>query len=228
MARILYIVPLIYTNPNAGSMAYVLEERGFALLGTELWGKHQEVVKRFWDSIDRFFSQIEVFNFKIYHDGLSVDGRAAQELVQQGIINRNHNHILIGNLLARGAMLVRTEDNGLIKQEQKYASKIKLSQSSIEIESAVARYRLAQAKLLEQRDKYMARRINGTLKSDDSGILFLSAYHDVISRLDEGINILQLKNIDRVREYQRAVIYKKEELQQLADYLVSAVSKNLR
>jgi hypothetical protein len=98
--------------------------------------------------------------------------------------------------------LVKTEDLGLVKQEYVYIAKIAHSKSPKEKEVWSLRYKVAQGRLLRQRDDYIAKRIRDTLSEGETGILFIGAYHDIPSRLPEDIQLVQVRDIAKVREYQ--------------------------
>ncbi len=58
---------------------------------------------------------------------------------------------------------------------------------------------------------------------DDTGILFLGAYHSISDKLPEDIKVLEFKDIRKVREYQRILPFharKKDEFEALSKYLV--------
>ena len=59
--------------------------------------------------------------------------------------------------------------------------------------------------MLKERDGYIARRIDETLREGESGVLFIGAYHDIASKLPEDIHVVQVKDITEVREYQRGL-----------------------
>ena len=72
--RKLYLVPIIHTRSDMGSISSVLSEISISAFGEELWNKHQQTVTKFWDAISLFFKLLEVRDFKIYQDGLITDG----------------------------------------------------------------------------------------------------------------------------------------------------------
>ena len=81
-------------------------------------------------------------------------------------------------------------------------------------------------KLLRQRDDFIAARIAETLEEGETGILFIGAYHDVLSRMPEDIQVSQIKDIAKVREYHKTLLSLKTpspRFHQLADYLVSPI-----
>jgi hypothetical protein len=225
--RRLYLVPIIHMSADMGSIASALDKGAADTLGPELLQRHRDTVSGFWDSLERFFSSLVVNNFKVYQDGLVVDGEEGLKTVKEGINQGSKNYQLVGELLKRGAVLTKTEDLPLVKREYGYLTKIAYSKSAKEGEVAALRYRLAQSRLLQQRDSYIARRINATLSEGETGIVFIGANHDVIPRLAKDISVTQVKEVARVREYHKTLLNKRradKHLQDLAEYLVSPIS----
>jgi hypothetical protein len=214
-------------SADMGSVAPALDDKGTAKLTPELWQKHKEIVSVFWDSIGRFLDSLDVNGFKVYQDGLVADGAEGLRIVRESISQGSKNYEIIGRLLERGSVLVKTENLTLVKQEYSYINKMTRSRSFKEREVAALRYKLARGKLLKQRDGFIAERINETLTEGETGILFIGAYHDVIKRLAPDIKVGQVKEVARVKEYHEALINKRrydQYLQELGEYLTSSVS----
>jgi len=210
-----------------GFFGPALGEGANAVLGQELWQKHKEIVSGFWDSVARFFDSLDGNGFKVYQDGMVADGTEGLRIVREGIALQSENYEIIGKLLERGAILVKTEDLALVRQEHAYITKIVGSKSLKGKEIAALRYKLAQSKLLRQRDDFIARRIKETLSEEEPGILFIGAYHDVIPKLPQDIEIKEVKKTEKVREYQRLLSNPrrdKRHFEQLAQYLVSPIT----
>jgi len=210
-----------------GFFGPALGEGANAVLGQELWQKHKEIVSGFWDSVARFFDSLDGNGFKVYQDGMVADGTEGLRIVREGIALQSENYEIIGKLLERGAILVKTEDLALVRQEHAYITKIVGSKSLKGKEIAALRYKLAQSKLLRQRDDFIARRIKETLSEEEPGILFIGAYHDVIPKLPQDIEIKEVKKTEKVREYQRLLSNPrrdKRHFEQLAQYLISPIT----
>jgi hypothetical protein len=225
--RNLYVIPIIHMSADMGSIASTLDDKATAKLTPDLWQRHKEIVSAFWDSIGRFLDLLDVNSFKVYQDGLVADGAEALKIVREGISQGSKNSEIIGRLLERGAVLIKTEALSLVKQEYNYITKMARSKSLKEREVATLRYKLARGKLLKQRDEFIAARINETLAEGESGILFIGAYHDVVHSLVPDIRVVQVKEVARVREYHSLLINTKrygQQLQELGEYLVSPVS----
>ena len=213
-----------------GSLASALDESATARVGPALWQKHREIVSSFWDSIAQFFASMDVKGFKIYQDGLVANGPDGLRIVREGISQGSKNFEIIGRLLERGAVLMKTEDLALVKQEHAYVTKIARSKSLRERELTALRYKLVQSKLLRQRDDFVVRRIKETLGEGETGILFIGAYHDILSKLPDDIQVSQIKDVARVREYHTTLANPKKRDQHfhfLAQYLISPVTNLL-
>ncbi len=226
--RKLYLVPIIHSPADMGTIRTLLSETSAAALGKELWDEHQKTISRFWDSVSRFFSSLQICNFKIYQDGLVGAGEDGLKIVTEGVRQGSVNYEIISSLLQRGAILIKTEDIALVLREYNYIKKITSAKSTRERDTFASRYKLAQHKLLEERDNFIARTIESTLKEGDVGVLFIGAYHEVLSKLPVDIRIVQVKEATKVREYHKVLTHislkTRVQYQQLAEYLVSPVS----
>jgi len=196
--RELYLVPILHMSADMGSLASALDETAKAEFGQEVWQKHKGAVSSFWDSIGQFFDAMNVKGFKIYQDGMVANGADGLRIIREGISQGSKNYEIIGKLLQRGAVLVKTEDPVLVKQEYAYIAKIAHSKSPKEKEVWALRYKVAQGRLLRQRDDFIAKRIEVTLGEGDTGILFIGAYHNILSRLPEDIQVVQVKDVARL------------------------------
>ncbi len=210
-----------------GSMATAMEQSAVAALGGDLWRRHKEIVSRFWDSIAEFFQRLDVRGFKVYQDGLVVDGEEGLRIVREGVRRGSANYNIVSDLLSRGATLMKTEDVSLVKREYSYIARLTEAKSTLQREAATLKYKLAQRRLLDERDGFIARAIDGTLQDGDTGVLFVGAYHNVLSRLAADIRVIQVKEVAKVREYHRIVTdvsQKRQDWQPLAEHLVQPVS----
>jgi hypothetical protein len=225
--RSLYVIPVIHMSADMGSVASSLDDKAVAKLTPEFWRRHKEIVSAFWDSIGRFLDALNVKGFKIYQDGLVADGEEGWGIIREGAGQGSKNYEIIGGLLERGAVLMKTESLSLVKQEYRYITKMAHARSLKEREVAALRYKLAQGKLLIQRDGFIAKRINETLAERETGILFIGAYHDVVGKLPSDIRVVQVKEVAKVKEYHKSLTETKrsdQQLRGLGEYLVSPVS----
>ena len=74
-----------------------------------------------------------------------------------------------------------------------------------------------------KRDRFIAGTINRTLKEEETGVLFIGAYHDVLTHLAYDIAVEEVKNREKVRDYFKMLISGKDEerFNELGEYLMN-------
>ena len=229
--RTLIYVPIIHTSADLGSIAQDVTKRGIRHLGEEIWTKHKNTVEGFWDEISHYFDSVDVKGIKIYQDGLVADGEVGQKIVAETSKAGSKNYQLVSRLLERGALLVKTEDFKFVKEEYERLLAITQAESVIRKIMAFLRYKLAKGSLLNRRDTFIAKRIDETLNPGEKGIIFIGASHKVKEKLPESIKIIELKDTEKVRKYQRILPFHnryKEQFDELGRYLISEVSLEAR
>lgn len=225
--RILIYVPVIHTSADLGSLGKAVAKRGIADLGGEVWKEHIKTVEGFWDTISHYFNSMDVSGMKIYQDGMVAEGEIGQKIVEEGIKAGSKNYELVLMLLKQGAILVKTEDFKLVKEERDSLLKITQSKTMAAKLLGFVRYKLTKNKLLNKRDRFIAKRIDETLNQGKTGIIFIGAYHNIKKRLPKDIQIKEIKDADKVREYQRLLPFynkHKERFEELGRYLISEIN----
>jgi len=222
--RTLLYVPIIHTSADLGSLAEAVQKRGAANMGKEAWVKHLGIIDGFWDAIARYFDSIDVSGMKIYQDGMVADGEIGEKIVKEGVRLGSKNYELVSGFLKAGAVLIKTEDVELVKAEHEHISAMTRDQSRARKLLAYGKYKQAKDRLLKQRDAYIAKRIDETLNDGEKGILFIGAYHNVKTKLKADIDIVEVKDTEKIRKYQTLLPFAekhRKELSALSDYLVS-------
>ena len=172
---------------------------------------------------------MDVYNrkkMKIYQDGMIAEREVGQRIIEEGIKSGSKNYELVLRLLKRGAVLIKTEDFKLVKEELDRLLAITKAKSTSKKLFAFIKYRLIKNRLLNKRDEFISRRIDETLNQDEAGVLFLGAYHNIKKRLPKDIQIIELKDREKIKEYQRLVPFynkKKDRFEELSKYLISPV-----
>jgi hypothetical protein len=222
MRKLLY-VPIIHTEFDMGSVASAVEGKSASLCGKERWAKHKETVAKFWESLAYYFNSLDATNLRIYQDGLPADGELGQRIIEEGARHGSKNYQLILNLMQRGAEVRRTEDPSLLKEEYKYITRLAQSKSFAEKALAYAGYKLRKGRLTDERDKFIAKTINDTLKDGDVGVLFVGSYHDVAPYLSGDIVVEEVKEREKVNAYFKELVSRQDgrRFGQLAEYLAS-------
>jgi len=224
--KALIYVPIIHTSADLGSLAKDLNRRGIADLGEELWKEHIKTVEGFWDVVSHYFDSIDVSGMKIYQDGMVAGGEVGQKIVEEGAKSGSKNYELVSELLKRGAILVKTEDFKLVKKERDRLIAITQVKSLPEKLIAFMKYKVTKNRLLNKRDEFIARRIEETLNQDGTGIIFIGAFHNIKERLPKDVRIMEIKDTEKVREYQKLIPFynkNRERFEELGRYLISKV-----
>ncbi|MFA8436661.1 MAG: hypothetical protein ACEPOZ_19295 [Marinifilaceae bacterium] len=223
--RNLIYVPIIHSSADLGSMAKTLNRRGVAEFGQEFWQNHIQTIDGFWDAIAYYFETIDLYikGTKIYQDGMVTDGEIAMKIIEDSIKSGSKNYEIVSDLIQRGAIIVQTEDLELVREELKSLQAITQTKSRTKKILRLISYKLTKGRLLKKRDKYIARRIAETLGENETGILFIGAYHKVKNKLPKDIQIIELKETAKVREYHKLLPLHtryRDRFMELSQYLV--------
>ena len=224
--RTLIYIPIIHTSADMGSLGKELKSKSVSVIGENEWQKHIETVNSYWDAIESYFKNIDIHikGVKIYQDGMFVDGEMAMKIIHEGVESSSKNSEIVSSLIDRGAILIKTEDFKMVKDEYDgLQSTIKAKTKLLKLLLWVC-YKISKPIFLIRRDKFIAGRIAETLCQNETGILFIGAYHNITKRLPKDIKVTELKEIAKIRKYQKAIQSdsksKNLQLEQLTQYIV--------
>jgi len=224
--RTLFYVPIIHTSADLGSLAEDVKRRGITVLGREVWEEHKKTVEGFWDALSYYFDSLDVSGMKIYQDGMVAEGEIGEKIVEEGIKAGSKNYEVLSKLLKRGALLVKTEEFKLVKKEHEQLLAITRAKSIFKKLIVFIKYKLVKDRLLDKRDDFIAKRVDETLNQGESGIVFIGAYHDIKKKLPQDIQIKEIKDADKVKEYQNLLPFynkNRQRFEELGRYLMSCV-----
>lgn len=224
--RTLFYVPIIHTSADLGSLAKEVAQRGIKDLGEEAWKKHEETVLGFWGALDRYFDSIEAAGAKIYQDGMIANGEIGRKIVEEGVKSGSKNYEVLSKLLQKGGILVKTEDFHFVREERNRLLKITQAETGVEKLMWLIRYKLTKNRLLNRRDDFISRRIGETLEEGETGIIFIGAYHHIKERLPGDIHIIEIKDIKKMREYHKLILFypkNRDRIEELSGYLISEI-----
>lgn len=179
MRRLLY-VPAIHSAPDLGSLAREVQSS----YGDASWDTHEASIASYWERIGRRLDELRLdyTRVKVYHDSIVAGGEAGERIVRELARRGSPDLGLTAALLTKGARLMRTEDLELLLDEYRAVTG---GGASVE----------QQARILEERDRYVAKRISDSLKDGETGILILGAAHRVHHLLPGDIEVLQVVDI---------------------------------
>lgn len=202
MRRLLY-VPIVHSQSDMGQVGVALEHQSAVTLGERRWRLHQETVDRFWDSVEAYLQALDARQLRIYQDGLPADGETGRRIVVEAARRGSRNYQVVLKLLERGAELRLTEDPALLWQER--ANLLALAQAGAAQPRDTEQYRRRRDQLTEERDKAVAEAIGASLQENELGLLFMGAYHDVLSHLAADISVHSVKDPTQLRAYFEAL-----------------------
>jgi len=223
MRKLLY-VPIIHSESDLGSLGPVIDRRSASLVGEKRWAQHKETVSRFWHSVADYLLSCDAVGQKIYQDGLAADGELGRRIVEEAARRGSKNHQLILDLMEKGAEIRKTEDASLLIQEHQSISRLASEKPP---ETTSGDPRAQSERLAEERDRFIAKSINETLRDGETAVLFMGAYHSVLSHLAKDIVVEQVKEVEKVRAYFHDLFSRRNEtrVRQLAHYLAAPISE---
>jgi hypothetical protein len=190
-ARTLYYFPIVHTQADMGRFSGELTQATLRRAGQRGLHRKLQAIDQVWADIRNAIEDLDLpfDRVRVYQDGLPVCGREAEiaaELARAGSVN----HQLLLLLKSRGAVLMGTEAPELLLREYDLA-RDSLAAGSPRRPGTDTRQRqgLAQ-RLLQERDRYIAQRINATLEPGEVGMLFLGMLHSPTPFLDPDIKII--------------------------------------
>jgi hypothetical protein len=173
--RLIYI-PILHTRTDMGSLQESVTRASLRKLGNLASRRKAQAIDQAWTEIEQLIDSLSLDYTKVrlYQDGLPVCGREAdivRELAQKG----SRNHQLLVKLMEKGATLMGTESPELLVREYELAKET-LAVAGPK-RGTRGRSQNRSKMLLQQRDQFIARRINATLGQQETGILFLGILH---------------------------------------------------
>jgi beta-galactosidase/beta-glucuronidase len=191
--RVLIYVPIVHSEADMGSL---LEDvrRGFEeAYGEDAWKRRSAAVEAMWSGLAERLAAMPLIwdHVRLYQDGLPVCGRE-MDIVRDVAAAGSRNHQLLLNLIARGAILMGTEDAQLMVREYRRNQALVLATMEEVPESRLKELQAEGDAILVARDTYIAHRIEETLRKGETGIAFLGMLHRVNERIADGIEVQQL------------------------------------
>jgi hypothetical protein len=129
---------------------------------------------------------------RVYNDSLPLGGEAGGELIAKIAAAGSRNYQLLQALVAKGAQLEATEDPRLLQEEVEHIQRIVNAPSPQEKTTLASQYRQRLWDLIQERDRYIARQINRSLRDGERSLIFLGASHDIRPYLDHDIVVVRL------------------------------------
>jgi hypothetical protein len=155
--RKLYLVPLIYCGQQSPD-------------------DYKEIFSRYWHQAEGQVSELELKLgkiAKIYHEMIPVSGEDGLKAIKG--LNQS-SYQIVKDRLGRGAQLEAAEDIGTLTE---FIDWSKCLAVGLQNPKVFARIYESYVEVSKQRNEYIARHIDETLNSDETGILFIREEHQL-------------------------------------------------
>ncbi|MFZ2447003.1 MAG: hypothetical protein WAW37_11650 [Syntrophobacteraceae bacterium] len=189
--RTLLHIPILHTETDMGGLGAQVRDAALRVLSVKALRLKSRAVDRLWAEIEQAIERSDLCyqSVRLYQDGLPVCGREiaiVTELADKG----SRNHLLLLRLIEKGASLMGTESAELLLDEYSRAKAAAAAQRTALSLPMPSSDSSSSASLLERRDRFIAARINSTLRAGETGVLFLGMLHSLDNLLDEDIRVL--------------------------------------
>jgi hypothetical protein len=192
--RKLILIRIVHTSADMGSMGEGLVKDGMAKMGREKWLENQRKIEKFWDDLETEIDGLglDYSKTKIYQDGLPCGGELGLKIVRETADKGSKNYRIVRKLIERGAVIEATESPELLRKEYEHIKALITAKTPEEKADAARRYDRIKDELMQERDAYIAKAIDISLKDDGTGVLFIGAFHNVIPELAKDIEVKSL------------------------------------
>lgn len=163
-------------------------------MGTEKWLLNQKKIEQFWDDLEKEIDGLDLdySRTRIYQDGLPCSGDLGLRIVRETADKGSRNYQIVRKLIDRGAKIEATENPQLLRKEYEHIKAILTAQTEEEKAAAVNSYDKIKDELIKERDAFIAKAIDITLKEDEAGVLFIGAFHNVLPMVAKDIEVKSL------------------------------------
>jgi len=191
MRRLIHI-PIVHSAVELGTLATAIRQQYQHKAGRNTWEQREANLDAWWGCLrEELRTQaIDWTATRLYQDGLPICGREseiAHDLAAQG----SRNHQILVELMGRGATLMGTESPELLVREYRRSQALAQAVNQRLPLSQLRTFEHEGKTLLQERDTFIAHRIDSTLQEGETGILFLGMLHLIESWLDGRFDVLQ-------------------------------------
>jgi hypothetical protein len=187
----LIYLPIIHTSKDMGDLSDSIRQVAMDVLGKQSLRQKDQLVNQIWTAIEQTIDALALpfDKVRLYQDGLPICGREI-EIVTDLADGGSRNHRLLVRMIRKGALLMGTESAELLLEEYRLIKQTVSGQYGDRANEKPADLKRKADLLLKKRDQFIARRINDTLGSGETGIVFLGMLHNLEGFLDNEIQLI--------------------------------------
>jgi hypothetical protein len=176
--RRLIWIPIIHSQSDLGSVGDFFRQLYVQRTSHEDWDRHIQTVDDAWEHIRRAIDRMDL-NYgavRVYQDGLPQCGHEL-DIVKDLAVSGSRNHEILLDLVARGATIVGTESPALLLEEYELVQQLLMRLAADDANGLMGQHQELSALVLERRDRFIAGRVDQTLKAGEVGLIFLGLLH---------------------------------------------------
>lgn len=197
--RRLIWVPIVHSQEDLGRLRESVRRHHVHRRGEQAWDDHVQAVSGIWREIRQRLAALglDPATVRLYQDGLPICGKEhaiVSDLAEAG----SENHQLLAVLVAAGATLEGTESPALLLREYNLAIDT-LNSGGLRDPRRASEFESLGRELLSQRDRFIAVRVNESLKPGETGVVFLGMLHNLDGHLAPDIRIELLDAVGAAR-----------------------------
>lgn len=191
--RRLVYVPILHVREDVDELVAMFSGNEAKQREPQPMEERRAAVSGMWLGIAARIEELELpwGQTRIYQDGLPVCGtelKIAAQLAAKG----SRNHLLILDLLKKGAKLEGTEDINLLMREYELLNVLLMKGSGEEQAASMPEYHAKSVELLKTRDEFIFSRIKSTLLEGEVPLVFMGVMHRLDKLLEKDYLISQV------------------------------------
>ena len=177
-ARRLIWIPIIHSRPDLGSVGDAFRRLYVQRTSPEDWDRHIQTVDDAWERIQQAIERmhLDYGAVRVYQDGLPQCSHEL-DIVKDLAASGSRNHQILLDLAARGATLVGTESPALLLEEYELVQQSLARLTTDDTDGLAGQHQELSQRVLEKRDRFIAQRVDQTLKAGEVGLIFLGLLH---------------------------------------------------
>ncbi|MDO9325786.1 MAG: hypothetical protein Q7T80_12630 [Methanoregula sp.] len=188
MTRKLILIPIVHSEKEMGLLKNDISDMIDRKFGKEKRDQYRRDVALFLENLKTLVNPVlenpDVTAIRLYPDGIPFGGEIGAKLVAMGAADGIPNHQIALSIIEHGGVPEKTESPALLKEEYEIIKAIVNAKTDPEREALSEKHKLRLYEPTLERDKFIAQRIDESLKSGPNGMLFIGATHDVVPYLN--------------------------------------------
>lgn len=188
--RRLIWIQIIHSLSDLGSVGDSFRQLYVQRTSHEEWDRHIRTLDDAWERIRRAIERMDLDYgaVRVYQDGLPQCGHEV-EIITDLAASGSRNHQILLDLAARGATLVGTESPAFLLEEYDLVQQSLARLATGDTTGPTNEQENLSRLVLEKRDRFIAGRVDETLKGGEVGLIFLGLLHTLERFLPPDIEV---------------------------------------